>query len=170
MISLYYWFYHSFILIETTFPHSITRFTLQFQLVQKQLIFLIILILPHRSNITKESRISRNVRKRKIYIISTHIILELILFDPLLKDQSILGKVKRKGRRGEGGKNSFVCMIIMRIGSAGTIKEMANPFLPWDSHNAVTNVGAEEKAQGPPMLQQSNQSRHSTNDASKTGD
>lgn len=61
-------------------------------------------------------------------------------------------------------------MIIMRIGSAGTIKEMANPFLPWDSHNAVTNVGAEEKAQGPPMLQQSNQSRHSTNDASETGD
>lgn len=46
MISLYYWFYHSFILIETTFPHSITRFILQFQLVQKQLIFLIILILP----------------------------------------------------------------------------------------------------------------------------
>lgn len=42
----------------------------------------------------------------------------------------------------------------------GTIKEMANPFLPWDSHNAVTNVGAEEKAQGPPMLQQSSQSRH----------
>lgn len=93
------------------FPHSITRFTLQFQLVQKQLIFLIILILPHRSNITKESRISRNVRKRKTYVISTHIILELILFDPLLKDQSILGKVKKKGGEEERrGRQKFIRM------------------------------------------------------------
>lgn len=61
-------------------------------------------------------------------------------------------------------------MIITRIGSAGSIKEMANRFLPWVSHNATTNVGAEEKTEGPPMLQRSNQSRHTVNEASKTGD
>ncbi|KAK1127550.1 hypothetical protein K0M31_004082 [Melipona bicolor] len=58
----------------------------------------------------------------------------------------------------------------MRIGSAWSIKETANRFLPRNSHNAVSNVGAEEKTQGPPMLQQPNQSRHTANETSKTGD
>lgn len=44
---------------------------------------------------------------------------------------------------------------------------MANLFLPRDSHNVVSNVGAEEKTEDPPMAERPNQSSHTMNDAFK---